>query len=273
MEIPKIGFIGFGVVNQAIYNNLKSKAKKKVSIYSKEYKYIHNQEDNLDSDLIIITVPTNHEKSIYDTNRNITENLEYLTEKNYSGLIVIKSTCLPSDIDRLMLKFDNFKNLSIVYWPEFLNSNSAKKDIKKEEIILGGDIKDAEEVLKIMYQVSIELSTKTYFYSAQEAMEFKFYRNIYAMYKYVFHNNIPNLFRTDPRVLQKMLTRYPIQDEKLRIGNDGKQGVGGACLPKDNLNFIQSHEEDSEEFDSSELLKNLDIFNRNFRDDLPEINY
>ena len=112
-------------------------------------------------------------------------------------------------------------------------------------------------------------------------MEFKIYRNVYAMYKYVFFNNLPNLFKTDPRKLQNLLAKNPIKDENLKIGNDGKFGVGGACLPKDNLNLIQSHSvrvaspdgttaNKKEDFDSTSLLNSLDLFNRNFRDDLPK---
>lgn len=278
---PKIGFIGFGVVNQAVYQNLREEVKENVSVYSLEKDYIEKPEVNLDKDIVIITVPTDHKDSLAGTLLNVTSNLEFLAKCQYEGIVVIKSTCLPRDIDSLCKDKEGFQDLNIVYWPEFLSASTAQDDFYNEDIILGGNIMHTEKVFKILQAVLIRRHEGYLTLTAEEAMEFKIYRNVYAMYKYVFFNNLPNLFKTDPRKLQSLLACNPILDEKLKIGNDGKFGVGGACLPKDNLNLMQSHklqvssptgltEDLREPFDSAAILNNLDLFNRNFRDDLPE---
>lgn len=278
-KIPSVGFIGFGIVNQAIYSHLKEEVKERVSIYSLEKEYEDGPEKNLNKDIIILTVPTDHKDSLANTLKNVVDNIEFLASAGFEGILLIKSTCLPRDIDFLCKDFEGYSNLKIVYWPEFLNAHSAKEDFKQEDIILGGNILNTDRVFKILNKILKHPKDSYTAVNAEEAMEFKIYRNIYAMYKYVFFNNLPNLFNTDPRKLQKMLEIKPILDSSLKIGNDGKFGVGGACLPKDNLNLIQSHEfkvspteltEDTNQFDATKLLKDLDDFNRNFRDDLPE---
>lgn len=279
--MKKIGFIGFGVVNQAVYANLKQEAKELVSIYSLEKEYEDQPEDNLNKDIIIMTVPTDHKNSLRETLINVTTNLEFLAETKYEGIVVIKSTCLPSDVYSICKDYSGYDDLNIVYWPEFLSACTSKNDFYNEKILLGGNILQTEKVFRILQEVLIYRHENCTLVTAEEAMEFKIYKNIYAMYKYVFFNNLPNLFSTDPRKLQKLLQSYPILDEELKIGNDGKNGVGGSCLPKDNLNLIQSHKvrvasptgltaDTKEDFDSSMILTNLDNFNRNFREDLPE---
>ncbi len=280
-DLPQVGFIGFGIVNQAVYSNLKEEVKDQCSIYSLEKEYEDEPEENLNKDIIILTVPTDHEHSLRDTLINVTSNIEFLCETNYEGTLVIKSTCLPSDINSLCKNYTGFENLKIVYWPEFLSACTATEDFMQESIILGGNLLDTDKVFRYLNQILIWPKDNYTAVTAEEAMEFKIYRNVYAMYKYVFFNNLPNLFNTDPRKLQRMLEIKPLLDSSLKIGNDGKFGVGGACLPKDNLNLIQSHKlkvlsptgltaDTKEEFDAASILVNLDNFNRNFRDDLPE---
>jgi len=270
---PRLGLIGFGVVNQAIYNNLRDCAKKRTVIYSKEKRYQDNQEDLLTCTIVVITVPTNHEQSIVETLSGITENLNFLIDNNFKGIVTIKSTCLPSEVSNLC----DTEELNLLYWPEFLNARNATEEFKTKPNIVGGNIQVIEEFQFFMdrmlsFDFVIETSC-----TEMEAMEFKYYRNTLAMYQYLFNASLPELFDSDPRKLNELLGLLPLpSQEELIFSSDGQSGVGGACLPKDNLNLIRSLDIKNTDINgllqnrSTDILKNMDKINRTFRKDLPE---
>lgn len=288
-----VGLVGFGVVNQAVFNNMENYIKKDVVIYSLEPKYSNNFKKTLETDVVIITIPTNYIPDERDTETLITKknnfkkfgsskSLKALVKilynyysNNYTGLIIIKSTCNPKLLNKYLKEKYNITldNFEIIFWPEFLNARTANQDFEKEIPLLGGDAKiiwKAIPLLIIIFKKSFEkYNTGTF----QEVMEYKYFRNMILMNHFAFINTIPTLFDTDIRKFDELQKEYSYDFNTFKIASDGRLGVNGACLPKDLNNFIQSNYnlQDKKYFElddnrnAIEFLKNISSYNTNLQ--------
>jgi UDP-glucose 6-dehydrogenase len=289
-----IGFIGFGVVNQSIYKNLKDSYKKEKYIYSLETRYYDNLDNILETDMVVITINTDYfpdkrNKKNIETNKNnfkkfgskkslfgLVNQLLFLYDNDYQGTVIIKSTVLPELLNKYLKKkdmnlFDT--DLNIIFWPEFLNANTAEMDFKFEKPLFGGDPILIENLVDLLNTV---LKNKIHVYDTgtfNEVMEFKYFRNMVLMNHFVFLNTIPELFKTDIRKFDLFLNNHPYEFNKLRIAADGRLGVGGACLPKDLDNFIQGYYnlqnkkyiEESNDLNAITHLENISLYNKSIR--------
>jgi len=293
-KLTKIGLVGFGVVNQAIYKNIKNTLKDYVEIYSLENQYINNFAKTLDTDLNIITINTDYfpdkinKKDIVSGKNNfkkfgskksvkgLVELLKAYHDFDYKGILVIKSTVLPKLLEKRLfkkykLKLDNF---NLIFWPEFLNARTAEKDFITEIPLFGGDPILIEKAVQILNKFLIQgihyYSTGTF----TEVMEYKYFRNMLLMNHFAFLNTVPDLFETDIRRFNQYQKEHAYSFNEISIAQDGKLGVGGACLPKDLDNFIQAQYNlkgkkylpklDSE-LDSLNHLKNISNYNKTKR--------
>lgn len=228
----KIGIIGLGFVGSAQYNIIKNK--KKVYIYDK-YKNDYNKEENLEnvvkSDIIFICVntPFNEETQKQDSSQvlEVLSNLEN-TEISKDTVVVIKSTILYSELSAFM----NISKLNIIMNPEFLNANSSYEDaITQKEIIIGGDIVSINKVIKFYKKNTVLNNPNFNICSAEEAIHFKYTRNIYGAYKTLFWEYIEDV-TGNSRKMSQLMDKF--SDPKMNIvGLDGKRGYAGACFPKD----------------------------------------
>jgi len=263
MKFDKVGFIGFGVVNQAVYGNLKTRYQKSAVIFSQEPKFYSNQEQLLKTDCIILCIPTDFKDSQEESLNGIMTNLLYLFNNNYSGIIAIKSTCSPKVLKDLLLTKLNIPDvLNLIFWPEFLNARSANEDFKKESYqLFGGDVIDClqfENIFRLVFNKpdTPEKKFNIVHTTAQAAMDFKFFRNAYIYNKIMFFNAAAKTFDTDIRLLSKNLEQVPCTDN-ITIGGDGKLGAGGACLPKDLNNLLQLCECSDDVFNYWTALKDF----------------
>mgnify|MGYP006233754923 FL=1 len=132
---------------------------------------------------------------------------------------------------------DIFKDLDIVFSPEFLREGSAVSDCKApSRIILGGDKNfDKHQMLfdVLLSTKKPELNVTTRIMSSKEAEAVKLFSNAYLAMRVAFFNELDS-FSMQNSLIAKNIIDGLSDDE--RIGkhyNNPSFGYGGYCLPKD----------------------------------------
>ena len=135
----KIGIIGKGFVGSAVANGFDRDVKQFVV----DPLINDNTIDDLvnyDPPLLFVCVPTPQQVTHFDVDVSaVRQVLTKLVERNYKGIVVIKSTITP---DHLTTMKKDFK-LKLVYNPEFLTeANSLQDFINPNMQVLGGKWRD-----------------------------------------------------------------------------------------------------------------------------------
>jgi nucleotide sugar dehydrogenase len=208
-----------------------------VFIYDK-YKKINIFEVLLNTDILFICLPTNYENDIKSYNMTEIDNtIEKLSESYYNGLIVIKSTIIPtycSDIN------NKYKNLKIISNPEFLSARTATEDFENQKhIILGYTEFSKHYIIKIKdIYVNLFPNAEISVTTVEEASMVKLGCNSFYATKIQYFTELYLL-------CQKMNIDYNnVKDMMLKNGwintmhtiipgTDGMISFGGMCLPKD----------------------------------------
>ena len=192
--------------------------------------------DTLKSDYIFVCVPTPMKK---DGSQDTSFIEDFFKVAKSGPIYIIKSTVVPGTTNSLIEKY---KNLDIIFSPEFLTERTAKLDIiTQTRIILGGNSNLTSKVRKLfearfMNKNIIETDSLTAeyikymnntFFGSKVSIINEFYR--FAMHLGVDWETALNGFVSDQR----------IGDSHLNVpGPDGKLGFGGTCFPKDINAFI-----------------------------------
>lgn len=239
-----IGVIGIGFVGDALKYSF---TRKQISLklYDK-YKNggIGKLEDVLDTKIVFLCLPTPYckEKQTYLMD-SIIEVCQFLSEHQYQGVVVIKSTVTPGTCEMLEKKY----NLPIVHNPEFLTARTAQEDFHQQKhIVLGGE---SNQVVKDFYQkyypeASISLA------STKETESMKLFVNsFYAIKVQVFNEFylLSQKLECDYQVIKEMMLQNGwINPMHTNVpGPDGQLSYGGACFPKDTqalLSFMKDVE-------------------------------
>ena len=170
------------------------------------------------ANFIIISTPTSfsESKGSFDTS-SVEEILSFLNIKKSDSIIVIKST-IPIGFTEKMKKI--YKNLNIIFSPEFLREGSALFDnLYPSRIIVGGD----------------SVSSNIMLVNPSEAEDIKLFSNTYLAMRVSFFNEL-DTFANEKNLSSKSIIDGLSLDE--RIGdhyNNPSFGFGGYCLPKDVL--------------------------------------
>lgn len=233
-----ISIIGMGVVGSAIYNSVAPGLLNSVLCFD-ESRYLPTFNsttaiDAIQSELIFIAVPTPTEDS--QDLSILAKILKTLNHKKFEGIIVINSTVLEA--------FDEeYPKLKIVISPEFLNATTATDDFKNSEyIVLGGEAIHTSLARRI-YNNFFEFNNKVKYEmcTAQEAIDFKYLRNVKQAYNLMFWEFVQDQ-TGNSRKLANMLSNIPASENSIS-GLDGYRGYGqsndktefnfSACLDKD----------------------------------------
>jgi UDPglucose 6-dehydrogenase len=245
MNLPnlKVSVFGLGFVGNSIFLSFQEKGmvENKNLFGFDKFKNggIGKMSDGLKSDIIFLALPTmyDEESGSYDKSA-IIECCDYLSNNNYEGLIVIKSTVEPETTDNLFLKFSN---LSFVHNPEFLTARTAYEDFHNQSHIVIGKSKecpnDKVEMLKqfySMYYPNAEISIC----SSLESESMKIFCNSFYAVKVQFFTELYLLTKSNgcdyEKVVSMMLKNNWINVMHTKVpGPDGKISYGGLCFPKD----------------------------------------
>ncbi len=197
-------------------------------------------------DVIFICVPTPMGDGGEQDYSIIYSVVQQLVEECIDSIKVVKSTVLPSILQRLQ-KVDK----KIIYNPEFLREKHANLDFENTEmIILGGDENVSKQVAGF-YEYHSRCKTKEYLYTDLFCSSLaKYTINTFLASKVLFFNEIKDLF-DNSNTNEDWETFINIVSKDSRIGDshmkvpgyDGKNGFGGACFPKDSSALIKYSEE------------------------------
>jgi UDPglucose 6-dehydrogenase len=235
---PKIGIIGNGYVGSSVIFGFSLHAD--ILVYDKiKEKSINSLEEVLEkSEFVFIAVPTPMNLKTNKFDSSILDNV-FRDINNFSGrkkdqIYIIKSTVIPGTVEKLQ---NQYKDLRIVFSPEFLTERSANLDfINATRIIFGGSDKDTLEVEKMFkvrfpYAKFIRTDTTT-------AQFIKYMANCFFAVKVSFMNEMKqgadklNVNWQD--AMNGFISDGRIGNSHLDVpGHDGFHGFGGKCFPKD----------------------------------------
>lgn len=159
-------------------------------------------------------------------------------------VICIKSTVLPGTTTGLVQERIEKHNLgsriASAFNPEFLREGNAIYDsLRPDRIVIGSDSQRATQVLRSMYESSIEAETIFVEMSKESAELCKYVSNCFLATKISFANEIANITERIPNA--------DIDEVMHAVGLDGRispqffrsgAGYGGSCFPKDTLGLI-----------------------------------
>jgi UDP-glucose 6-dehydrogenase len=255
----KISIIGnLGIVGSAIHANLKDV---NTVCYDKYFEVLTEKNYKLmeDADAVFICVPVDTKSNGELDLHNIHDVLNVLHNKNYRGLVIIKSTI---DYKNLHLLQQGSYKMKIVYNPEFLQDITAIEDFKNQEyIVFGGrstDCIESRDLFKEIFEFNCEACTdewkevKYELCSFEQASMFKYLRNFKQSLNVIFWEAVHDMTWDNSRMINEMMKQLPVSDNAT-VGLDGFRGYGGKCLPKDNSRLST--------FTNNRLVKNIIDYN------------
>lgn len=239
----KIGICGCGFVGTAILQFLLNSKQTQVNVYDK-YKKLNTFDCLLNSEILFICLPTNYQEDLKTYNMTeIDTTLKLLSEHNFSGIILIKSTILP---DYCSTMNNLYPNLNIIHNPEFLSANTALEDFSNQNHIILGHTKQSIEYIntiihfyknlfpqsEISICTSVESALTKLACNSFYSTKIQYFTELYLLCEHmnVSYSNVKNL----------MLKNGWINPQHTSIpGHDGQISFGGACFPKDINAFTQ----------------------------------
>ena len=237
----RIGIVGKGFVGSAVAHGFSASCgyNAEIRIYDKDpSRRSHSLDETVNSsDFIFISVPTpansNGENDLSILNR-VLEDINSIN-KSSSNIILVRSTIIPGTTEELQKKF---KNLRLVFNPEFLTERSANFDfINQTRIILGGSKKNTDLVSRL-YRDRFGEHLPVVQTDFQTAESIKYMNNLFFATKVSFLNEMYLMVNKVNGNWDDAIAGFILDG---RIGHshinvpgpDGKFGFGGSCFPKD----------------------------------------
>jgi len=224
-----IGVVGVGVVGGAVCNGLKELGH---NVKVHDIKLGTTIENVVSTEVCFICVPT-PSKENGECNTEIVESVVVdLSERNYSGVVAIKSTVTPGTTNRLSKKHSN---LELCFVPEFLRERCATEDfIHNHDLCVIGT--DKSSVYELLTEAHGHYPEEFVQLPPLESEFVKYFNNIYNATLVTFANSFYEVCRANganySKVKDTIVKREHINDCYLNCG-EGMRGFGGPCLPKD----------------------------------------
>tara|TARA_B100000963_G_scaffold350529_1_gene360888 strand:- start:50 stop:913 length:864 start_codon:yes stop_codon:yes gene_type:complete len=236
----KIGIVGHGFVGKATDWGFNKKVEKYIvdplcNTYIQDLK-------KFDPNLVFICVPTPMADDGTQDSSIIEDVMDDLIKYCPSAIKVVKSTVLPSILEKL-----NLLDKKLIYNPEFLREKHANLDfINSDMIIFGGDRNTASKVSDA-YLIHSRCKTKEHvFTDIKTASLIKYSINTFLASKVIFFNELHAVFEklntsdSWDEVVNIISKDKRIGNSHMNVpGHDGRKGFGGACFPKDSLAFAK----------------------------------
>jgi UDPglucose 6-dehydrogenase len=236
----KIGLLGRGTVGKAVYEGLEYLGHE-MSFFDPAYEGSHI-EDVLSTDCVFICVPTDQAAN-GDCDTSIVDRVvKDLAERNYTGLVSIKSTVVPGTTERLQKTYPELR-LSMV--PEFLRAKSALADFvyNHDLLVVGCNNKEDAELLVEIHGSFPENIARV---SPTEAEVIKYFNNVHHAMSVTFANityDVCDKLGANYMNVYKAITKRECINPHYLMANPNMRGYGGHCLPKDTSawnNLIQN---------------------------------
>ena len=230
----EIGIIGQGFVGTAVREGLKDFFNIETYDIAKTCTCKSIEDLLTKSDVVFVCLPTPMEKSGKCHLGIIEPVLKDLDHINKCKTVVVKSTIPPGTTANWN---EQFKNIDIVFNPEFLTEANSINDFKNQNRIIVGGPKKAASIVRRLFikafpKVKIIKTDSTY------AEMVKYITNCFLATKVSFANEmyeICDFLKID----YDKVVEYAMHDERLGYshwnvpGPDGDFGYGGHCFPKD----------------------------------------
>ena len=229
----KIGIIGQGFVGNAVY--LKFKLFYEVLTFDINPKLCNSNIEEIKKrcKIIFVCVPTPM-KSDGSCDISIVKSVVNNFTKEKGLIIINKSTVIPGTTEKLN---NEFKNIQIVFNPEFLTERNAVNDFNNQNRIIIGGPRPATTIVKNVYSKVFPEAhiIKT---GSSHAEMIKYFTNSFLATKVSFANEMYDLclkLNLDfDKIIEYVLLDKRIGNSHLNVpGPDGDFGFGGHCLPKD----------------------------------------
>lgn len=265
----EMAIVGFGFVGSAVDYGFPDDRCNKLLIDPKLGTSIENLKTT-DVDITFICVPTpmgndaRIDASILID--SVTKAIEYT-----KGLVVIKSTVIPSIID----KITSLSN-RIIYNPEFLREKEAKSDFVYPPMhVFGGDREHTDWLHTIYDQYSICHPCIVYHMTPVEASFVKYGINSFLMSKVLWFNQFSDIVEKTSAnydtVIEVMKTDPRIGNSHMNVpGHDGRKGSAGACFAKDGPAFAMFARDMGTDFTIlEEVLRKNQVIRNSYGEPLP----
>ena len=234
-----LSVIGLGVVGNAIFEIIKEKSDNVVGYDKFKNGGIGKIENCLKSDIIFLCLPTPYSYKLKDYDLNpLNDVISRLSELEYKGIILIKSTVNPGTSENFSRLYNN---LNVVHNPEFLTARNAKDDfLNQRQIVLGKTENCNLEKFKILIDFyknnwsgsiisvcksgeseTMKLGCNTFY-----AVKIQYLTELYLVCK---KENLDF-----DKVKDMMLLNGGMGPNYTNVpGHDGSISYGGMCFPKD----------------------------------------
>ena len=240
----QIGIVGQGFVGTAVNEGLKQHFQIETFDIAKDSTCKSIDELAIKSDVIFVCLPTPMKENgecYLGILEEVLSDLDYI---NRCKTIVVKSTIPPGSTE----KFNKiYKNINIVFNPEFLTEANSVEDFKNQNrIIIGGPRPATTQVKRIFDKAFPKVPIiKT---GSTTAEMVKYFLNSFLATKVSFANEMYQICK-GLNIDYDKVTEYAKYDERLGKshlnvpGPDGDFGYGGHCFPKDVRALIQVAQE------------------------------
>tara|TARA_B100000989_G_scaffold42798_3_gene27269 strand:- start:3235 stop:4083 length:849 start_codon:yes stop_codon:yes gene_type:complete len=259
----KIGIVGYGFVGKAVDYGFKRNIEKIIIDPKLDTSISNLQSHNPEFIFICVPTPMNADG---DQDSSIIEQVLAEINKDFSeSVVIIKSTVLPSIIEKLSKSHKHF-----VYNPEFLREKTANEDfVNANSLILGGESDDLKRVTELYNNHSDCKIDDVYETDVISASLVKYSINTFLASKVIFFNQLYDIYKTlIPDIKWNQFITMINSDKRIGEshmdvpGHDGRLGFGGACFPKDTAALLSLSKDIDKEFS---LLKEVIRINNNIR--------
>ena len=225
----KIGIIGWGAVGSAVGKGFKMLGHK---VSKHDPKYNTEIEDVLDTEIVFICVPTPSGENGECDLSIVHATIDLLKEKNYLGVIALKSTSVPGTTQSII---DKYQDQDICFVPEFLRERAALEDFVRNHDVLAVGCHTDRAWHKVC-EAHGWLPKNSVRMTPTEAEILKYYSNTFNALRVTFANVMyevcDKLNSNYDKVLETFLLRKTASPDYMDCGPE-LRGYGGMCLPKD----------------------------------------
>lgn len=251
----KLGIIGHGFVGKAVDHGFNQEVEK----YIVDPKYGEKSIADIIREGVIrvfVCVPTpKNEDGMINASivESVLQEIEDAAPNDQNILTILKSTVTP---DHVRSFGEKFKNIDLVYNPEFLTEKNYLEDFVNPPMhIFGGHSRATHRAQRMYDDHSRCVHCPVYHTDLVTASFIKYTLNTFLAAKVIYFNQMYDLFQTmNPEASWEEFitiigTDPRMGDSHMMVpGHDGSRGFGGSCFPKDTEALVEFAKQQGQSF-------------------------